>query len=186
MGIHALVCICRKTSAGLPSPASVSATSGPCRVQRWRCKRSIGADVRSGHAAGACALPDMARPRALRLRTQLQRSGVGWSPTRGSTTGGTSAIRDHRFHLALRRPPSGPLFGRVRRWVLWRESGERWWSWNTHHGRARSSDQSPPDSAWIGKGFDTFLDPTALCDALRFGPVTHGCRIDRPVLIVDA
>lgn len=64
--------------------------------------------------------------------------------------------------------------------------GERWWDWNTHHGRARSSDQSPPDRAWIGKGADTFLDPIGLHDALRFGPISRGTRVGRPVLIVDA
>ncbi len=64
--------------------------------------------------------------------------------------------------------------------------GERWWDWNTHHGRARSSDQSPPGSAWIGKGANNFLDPVGLHHALRFGPVSHGTRVGRPVLIVDA
>ncbi len=64
--------------------------------------------------------------------------------------------------------------------------GERWWDWNTHHGRARSSDQSPPDSAWIGKEADKFLDPVGLHGALRFGPISHGTRVGRPVLIVGA
>lgn len=64
--------------------------------------------------------------------------------------------------------------------------GERWWDWNTHHGRARSSDQGPPDSLWIGKGADKFLDPVGLHDALRFGSISHGTRVGRPVLIVDA
>lgn len=64
--------------------------------------------------------------------------------------------------------------------------GQRWWDWNTHHGRVRSSDQSPPDSAWIGKGANKFLDPVGLHDALRFGPISHGTRVGRPVLIVDA
>ncbi len=64
--------------------------------------------------------------------------------------------------------------------------GERWWSWNTHHDRARTSDDSPPESPRIGKGAETFLDPTGLHDALRFGRVSHGTRVGRPVLSVDA
>lgn len=65
-------------------------------------------------------------------------------------------------------------------------AGERWWSWNAYHGRARSSDESPPGSAWIGKAAASFLDPVGLHDTLRFGPISHGTRVGRPVLIVDA
>ncbi len=64
--------------------------------------------------------------------------------------------------------------------------GERWWSWDPHQGRTRSSDRYPPDAAWVGKGADTFLDPAELHRALRFGPVSHGTRVSRPTLIAEA
>ena len=63
---------------------------------------------------------------------------------------------------------------------------ERWWSWNPHRGGTRTSDRSPPNARWIGTGTDSFLDPARLYDTLRFGPVDHGTRLGRPVLVAEA
>jgi hypothetical protein len=64
--------------------------------------------------------------------------------------------------------------------------GDGWWSWSPHGGGARSGDQSPLDAAWIGQGADGFLDPASLFDALRFGPIGHGTRVGRSVLVAQA